>query len=273
MERVVKYGIFKDMDPFWIRWILSIIVGGSWVTATSIIAERIGPKLGGLIGGMPSTALVSFLFIALTQSAQTAVAATTVVPMSVGFYCFFFLTYLLLARRGFLTALMGSLTVWLLFATFSVVLNVQSFFWSVAIWIVLITSSIWYALTCIHLQPVSKVTIRYTPVMLLGRAALSGIIISIAVLMAKLAGPVWGGVLSTFPALTVSTLLITRTTGGIEFSRHFMKNILISTTINLGIFAILVRISFAAVGPWFGTLIAYIGTLLVTYILNKILKK
>ncbi len=273
MERVVKYGIFKDMDPFWIRWVLSIIVGGSWVTATTIIAERIGPKLGGLIGGMPSTALVSFLFIALTQSAQAAVAATTVVPMSVGFYCFFFLTYLLLARQGFVKALAISLAVWLVFATLSILINIQSIEASIIIWLILIISSIWYALTQIHLKPVSTVRMQYTPHILLARAALSGIIISMSVLMAKLAGPVWGGVLSTFPALTVSTLLITQKTGGLEFTQHLMKNILISTTINLGIFAILVRVSFAAVGPWFGTLIAYIGMLLVTYILNKTLKK
>ncbi len=260
-------------QPFLMKWLLSLIIGGSWVTVTTVIAERLGPKLGGLIGGMPSTALVSFLFIALTQSTQVAVTATTIVPASVGFYCFFFLSYLQITKFGFYKALALSLIIWFIFAVFAITIDIQDIWASVLIWLIFVTSSVWFVLTKIKLKPVNTIKISYTPTIILGRAMLAGIIISTAVFMAKLAGPVWGGVLSTFPALTISTLLIVRKTAGLEFTRHIMKNIFISITINLGIFALLVRLSYPRYGPLGVTIFSYIGTLGFTYILYKILKK
>lgn len=256
-----------------IKWLLSLIVGGSWVTITTVVAERLGPKLGGLIGGMPSTALISFLFIALTQSTQAAVTATTIVPASVGFYSFFFLTYLLTTKFGFHKALALSLITWFIFAALALTIGIQSIITSISIWLILVAFSIMFVQTKVTLRPVKTIKIHYTTAMILERALLSGLIISIAVLMAKLAGPNWGGVLSTFPALTISTLLIIRKTAGLEFTRHIMKNFMISMTMNLGIFALLVRQTYPWYGPWVGTGFSYMGTLGFTYILHKILNK
>ena len=57
---------------FWIKFGLSFLVGGVWVTLSSVAAERFGSKAGGLIGGLPSTIVVTLLFIGLTQSAERA---------------------------------------------------------------------------------------------------------------------------------------------------------------------------------------------------------
>jgi len=119
----------------------------------------------------------------------------------------------------------------------------------------------------IKLIPVTPIRISYTLNVLLGRAVLSGIVISMGVLAAKLLGPVWGGIFATFPALTISTVLITYKSNGIEFTKHIMKNILVSITINLGIFAIFVRFGYAIFGIWSGTIIAYLATGIITYFL------
>ena len=57
---------------FWYKLLLSFLVGGCWVTLTTIIAEKFGSKIGGLLGGLPSTIVVSLLFIGLTQNAEVA---------------------------------------------------------------------------------------------------------------------------------------------------------------------------------------------------------
>lgn len=52
---------------------LSFLIGGLWIALGIALAERRGPKLGGLIIGFPSTVLFSLFFIAWTQSTQAAV--------------------------------------------------------------------------------------------------------------------------------------------------------------------------------------------------------
>src|SRR3989338_3770680 len=215
-------------SAFYLKWLLSLFVGGAWVTLSTMVAEKVNPKLGGLIAGVPSAAVITLLFIALTQSPEKAVAATTVIPMSTGFYCLFFIAYLLATRKGFVKGLSIALLVWLLFSVLAVKLNVQSITTSLMTWVLFVSASIWYASTQIKLKEVGQIKIKYTLAQLLGRALFSGVIISFGVIMSKLAGPVWGVVMSTFPALTIASFLITIRTGGLEFTRHLARNILIS---------------------------------------------
>ena len=84
------------MDPFITKWIISLIVGTAWVAVFTTIAEKISGKLGGLLVGLPSTAVVSLLFIGLTQGVNAARISSVVMPYSSGLYCFFFITFLLL---------------------------------------------------------------------------------------------------------------------------------------------------------------------------------
>jgi hypothetical protein len=51
---------------FWLKLILSFIVGSLWVTLTTLSAERFGSKVGGLIGVLPSTVVIALLFIGFT---------------------------------------------------------------------------------------------------------------------------------------------------------------------------------------------------------------
>ena len=39
------------------RLALSFLTGAAWVTLSTLASERYGSKLGGLIGGLPSTAV------------------------------------------------------------------------------------------------------------------------------------------------------------------------------------------------------------------------
>ena len=85
---------------FWYKLGLSFVVGSVWVTLSTITAERYGSKIGGLIGGLPSTAVVALLFIGFTQTPLAASEATTIMPLAQGFNGLFIIVYLLLVRRG-----------------------------------------------------------------------------------------------------------------------------------------------------------------------------
>ncbi len=79
-----------------VRLLLSFLVGSLWVVFTTVMAEKKGTTFGGVLGGFPSTAAFSFLFIGLNQSPEIAVDATIVFPLIFAvtntfyFFSFFF---------------------------------------------------------------------------------------------------------------------------------------------------------------------------------------
>jgi hypothetical protein len=98
------------------------------------------------------------------------------------------------------------------------------------------------------------VRVAYTWVQILLRGLISGFIISLAVLVSRLAGPVIGGIFSTFPVIFMSTLAITYFTGGVEFSRAVAKTLMLSGMINVGFYAICAHFLIPELGVWLGTL-------------------
>jgi len=56
-------------------------IGAVWVTGATMLAEKLGSKVGGVILGLPSVALLGLFFIGWTQSAVIASEATSVVPI------------------------------------------------------------------------------------------------------------------------------------------------------------------------------------------------
>ncbi len=250
-------------QTFIIKWLLSLIVGSSWVTLSTMIAEKVSGKIGGLILGLPSTAVVSLLFVGITQDIDASIEAATVVPLSSGLYCFFFLTYLLLTRKGFKIALTGSLLVWFSFAVLAFLLNIKSFTISVIAWLIIVPISIFIVTKFMKIDNDLKPK-KKSSSSLLFKAVVSGIVISTIVLLSKLLGAVWGGIFATFPALTISTLLITAKSGDLEFTKVIMKNVLISTTTTIGIYAIIVRFVYPEFGIYLGTLISYAIMLLIS---------
>lgn len=253
---------------FWYKLALSMLIGGSWVTLTTIIAEKFGPRLGGLISGIPSTALFTYVFIALTQSKQEAIDATTTVPMTVGLYSYFFVAYLFLAKKGVIRALLPAIIVWCFGALFSAVIDIQSFQISILLWALSAVPAGVLIAKYIRTEDVQKTSLQYTWRVIMHRAVLSGLVIATGVLLAKIAGPVWGGIFSTFPALTISTLLITNKLGT-QFSIRIMKHIFFSIIVNLVIFAAGIRYGYQWLTILWGTVFAFFLTIFSTMIMAK----
>jgi hypothetical protein len=251
------------MDPFIIKVILSLIIGIVFVVISTYIAERVSGKLGGLIVGLPSTAVISLLFVGLTQGIPAALTASTIVPYSSGLYCFFFIAFLLLTKNGFKKGLTSSLIIWFIFAFLAAKFPPNNLLESIIVWLVLIIPTIFWAVKTIHINHnhIPKKIISST---LWLKAILTGTVIGIIVIISKLAGPKWGGIFATFPALTISTMLITIKSGGVEFTRLIAKNILISTTTTIGIFAILCYFLYPIMGVILGTILSYIGLLIIS---------
>jgi len=251
------------MDDFLIKWLLSLVIGSTWVTVSTIVAEKVSGKLGGLIAGLPSTAVVSLLFIGLTQGLDPALTAAKIVPFSSGLYCFYFLTYVVLTKKGFRFGFISSLMVWFAFAFIASRIFIPNLLSSSIVWLILVTATIWWVHKYVRIdKKLIPEKIESSPLWV--KALLSGLVISSVVLIGKLAGPTWGGIFATFPALTISTFLITIRSGGVEFTRLIAKNIHISTTTTISIFAILSYFLYPVLGIILGTIAAYVALMAIS---------
>ncbi|PWB50190.1 MAG: hypothetical protein C3F13_17130 [Anaerolineales bacterium] len=251
---------------FWLKISLSFVVGSLWVTLTTLSAERFGSKVGGLIGGLPSTVVIALLFIGITQSPAIAAEATTSMPLAQGLNGLFVLVFILIIRRGLSAALITSLLVWFINATILYLLDLQSFLVSLAGWLILLAFSYLAVERWMRISSQGKQTISYQPSQLVWRALFGGSVISLAVIMGKLGGPLLGGIFGSFPAMFLSTLVITARTGGGDFSRSVGKSMLVSGLINVPIYEIMVRALYPSIGLGWATLISLLGSMATGYL-------
>jgi hypothetical protein len=243
-----------------------------WVTLTTLSAERFGSKVGGLIGGLPSTVVIALLFIGYTQSPLVAAQATTVMPLAQGLNGLFILAFLLLIPRGLKLALPVSLLVWFSLAAFLYLLDLQSFLISIIGWLVLLILCYFVLERWMEIASRGKQAFVYPPSQLIWRAIFGGAVISFAVLMGKLGGPLLGGIFGSFPAMFLSTLVITSHIGGAAYSKPVGKSLLVSGLINVPLYEIMVRYLYPSVGLALGTTIAVIlslGTGYLTFLFMK----
>jgi hypothetical protein len=246
---------------FWIKLALSFLVGSLWVTFTTLSAERFGSKVGGLIGGLPSTVVIALLFIGLTQSPLVAAQATTIMPFAQGLNGLFVITFIRLIQRGLVKSLFFSLLVWIVQSTLLYLLDIQVFWLSLVGWLIMLAFCYMVVEKWMKISSHGKLSISYPSSQLIWRALFGGMVIALAVFMGKIGGPLLGGIFGSFPAMFLSNLVITSKTGGADFSRSVGKSLLISGLINVPIYEIAVRVLYPQLGLIFGTIFAILFSL------------
>lgn len=260
-------------DLFWLHLALAFLVGSIWVTLTTIAAERFGSKVGGFIGGLPSTAVVSFFFIGLSQTPVVASQATTVFPLAYGLTGLFLVLYATLATKGFWIALLGALIIWLILTALIVLFDVKSYAFSLVSYGLILLFSLHILEREIKLTSVPKAKIYFSPWQIVWRGAFAGLMITFVVFISKYGGPIFGGVFSAFPAVFISALIISYQSRGIEFSRAITKPLLVTGMITIVIYSIGVRYFYPAAGLVFGTLLAYAVSMASAYLTGVFIHK
>ena len=241
--------------------LVSAVVGGLFVALQSSLAERVPAKAAGLILTLPSTTGVSFLFIGwIIGPAQVALVTPTVV-LGVCASLVFSMTYIWAARaRGtnhpqdILFAAGLSVAVWLALSTPLAVFRVSSLLPALAVFALLSAGA--YRVYARLLREQKTEAVRYTARQKALRAALSGIIIGIAVAFSKILGPFWGGVFSAFPGAILSAFLILHWYRGPAFLGSVGRTMPVGFS-GLIVFILAARFAFPALGAAWGTLASY----------------
>jgi len=243
-------------DLLILHLILAFTVGGAWVSSATLIAERYGSALGGLVGGLPAISIVSFLFIGLNQGPQSASQATVVFPLALSFTISFLLVYAVVSKRGFRVAFLAALLVWTSLSAITAFTNSRNLFFSIGVFLS-VASLYFYVLKAkMKLPHIGGAPIVYSLPQAALRAAVGGSIIALAVLLSQLGGPEVGGIASSFPAIFSLTLFFSYRTRGMTLSRALTKPLLVSAGLTAFPYSLLVGYLYPTLGVGFGTIVA-----------------
>ena len=204
------------MDELFVaKLLLSFLVGGSFVAFTVWLSEKYGSKLGGLAIGFPSTSLMGLIFIAWTSGDASAVLAVPIMPAVAGTNSIFVALFIMLHRFGWKKAIAASFAFWVASIFLLVGIPIDNLAISLGLAAVLYSVSASYLCRFPHRKANASHSSKRE---FLLRSAFAGLIVASAVLMAKLGGPLLGGVFSNFPAAFTSTLILVSGKHGIDFT-------------------------------------------------------
>ena len=92
------------------------------------------------------------------------------------------------------------------------------------------------------------------------------------VLVAKLGGPIVGGLLATFPTVMLSTLILNHLNHGRAFASAVLKSMTVSGTLNVTLFLTAVRYLYPLCGLALGTLVSFALSLLSGYLVYRFVR-
>ncbi len=254
---------------FLLKTIISFVVAGIWIGGATLFAERLGSKKGGLITNLPSTVLIALVFVALVQDARFAANATDAVPIGMLISTFFLLVFILLLKYGLIKTILLSLSVWFVLAFVAQKIHLSNIFFNIILYFITAVSSYILLEYVIKIPAKGKKKQKYTPGSFLIRALFAGSVVAGTIIISTFADTYWVGLLSTFPAVMLSTMVVLTINQGIDFARATGKIIILSST-NIIIYAIGISFTYPTLGVALGTIVSF-GLALIWILLLHLL--
>jgi len=251
--------------------ILPFLFSALIVILITIIAEKYGTKIGGILGTLPSTIVIAFLFISYNKGVEFTAEAVAVVPAELGINLFFLFIFALLVHRSAVLAYLGSIMVWMILSFFLYVYQVTD----IVISLLLYSSILFFTFVILEfyrkIPSAEKVIIHYTTLKIILRGILAGFFIALAVLLSNL-DPVLSGIFSVFPAILSSTMIIFIREHGPKFAAGMAKSMIFGIS-SVCLYAIGIHFFYPYYGIVIGTIISYLISALFTLLLFTLRNK
>jgi len=246
------------MDSLFIsRVLLSFFIAGGWIALATLLAERLGSKLGGLITNLPSNILISLIFIALTQGTPFVKEAVPGIPIGMLIDTLFLLTFIILLKYSLWISIVGSLFSWFIMAVIAVKVNYHQLYPNIAIYLIVTILSFMFLEKVIKISSLPQSAKKYSGVQILMRAFFAGGVVATVVLISKFFPPFVVGIFSAFPAVLLSTMVILALNQSREFARATGKILILSST-NIVVYGLAVYWSYPRYGIILGTFISFL---------------
>jgi uncharacterized membrane protein (GlpM family) len=239
-----------------LQLLLTFLIASCWIYFAVFAGLRLGSKVGGFIGGLPSTALLSFFFIGLSQSPEKASSVTTIFPIGVAISGLFLVVYASIVHKGFMLALLASLFFWFFSSTAIIFLNLENFVINLMIYGIVIFFAYLMLEKYLLIKSVPFSKKGHSEKYLVIRSVFGGLVVMLSVLFAKTGGPILGGIVAAFPAMFISVLTVSYKAHGIEFSKAMTKPLLVTGMITVAVYAIALRYLYLDNGLYIGTFLS-----------------
>jgi len=238
---------------FFLKVILSFIIGGSIISLFISLGERTKAKYAGFLLGLPITSAVGLFFIGFTQSAEAASEAVTIMPITLAMGFVFLLSFLKLhSKFGAVKSIIISTLIFCLFSAAFAYLNFTNIFLNSAIFLFAALFTFIYTRKFAE----AKASSRAGKNEIIARALFAGAIIAMAVIAAKLFGSLWGGVFAAFPATYISTMYISVKRHSIGFAKSVVRGIPSGILGTLAYYFVVYYL-YPVYGIFLGTIIGY----------------
>lgn len=249
--------------PFWVQLVASFLVGGALVTILSLIAERAGHRIAGIIMMFPTTLVLGFFFLGYTTSAQHVSNSIPAALIPLGIIVFSAIIYIYCALF-FESRLQGKIpqiafsfltciVLWFLVVSPFAIFKFSNVFLGAAGFFVLIVAA---QLILKKSYTLNFPRPQYTKIQILIRASFTGSTITTVVILSKTLGSIWGGIFTMFPAATLSSLIILHYYYSPRQLFYFMSSVPLGS-LSLFVYTIAVMLLFPKIGIWAGSLISY----------------
>lgn len=262
---------------FYIQLATAFIVGGGFIALQTLLAEKVSEKISGLIIAFPSTSALGLFFIgwAVSPEATAQVVPTAIIPC--GLSALYVAIYVCLANQMsrrqikklpqiLLSASLGILC-WAIFAIPLAIYKFSNLTIAIPIYIALMLIA--HLLLRRKNSCTKPPALKYTVAQKVGRAIFAGIVITTATFLSKVINPFWGGIFTMFPAAFTSTMFIFNWYYQPAELFPLMRTVPIGTLM-VFFYALAVMLVFPLIGIVWGTIVAYIISLIVSIILAKI---
>ena len=251
--------------------ILPFILSAVVVILITIIAEKYGTKTGGILGMIPSTIVVGYIFIALNKGPVFASDAISVVPAAVGVNIVFSFILVLLLARSIYYAFAVSFVFWAIFSFILWYINLDNIYISVSIFLISLIITFFILEKVIKINSIGKKDVHYTTKKIVFRGVLAGIIISIAVILSNI-GEVISGIASVFPVIVLSAVVISYHEHGPEFAAGIVKSMIIGSSSAIA-YAVSIHFLYPIYGIALGSVIALVISLFFVMFNLKLRKR
>ncbi|OGB63234.1 MAG: hypothetical protein A2Y94_07570, partial [Caldithrix sp. RBG_13_44_9] len=170
------------MDTLFLtRVLLSFLIAGSWIAIATLLTERLGSKLGGLITNLPSNILISLIFIALTQGTQFVSQVVPGIPIGMLIDTFFLLVFIILLKYSLLLSIVGSLLTWFTLAIIAAILKYDQLIPNIIFYLLVTITSFIILEKAVIIPSHNKSSKKYSWKQILLRAIFAGGVVALVV--------------------------------------------------------------------------------------------
>ncbi len=257
---------------FFLKLAASVIISGLWISAATVLAEKRGSKIGGMVANLPSHLLVSLFFVAIVSGVDYAVAAAPGIPMGMAVNSIFVMVFILTLKFGLTISIILSFIAWLVFTIAGIIFTQDNFIVNIIIYLVVMAVTFGYLEWGIKIRSVERKPKNFTVKQILLRAVFAGSVVAMVIIFSRILDAYVLGIFSVFPAVMFSTMLILIVNQSLEFAQETGKIMIFAST-NITVYAVAIYFTYPLLGPFWGTAVSYLTAFVWVWALHPLVKK